>query len=115
MSKRAVVAMRDRAIEQFRQYVVVPKGAVVSVSRGAVNSSEVRDKDNRYVLPYDDSERWTGDAVVFFVDWHPRTNWRHDCTYVFVFADGRAYVWPHTLPPNDEIEMEELENAECSA
>ncbi len=100
---------RDRAIDQFRQHFIVPKGAEVSVSRAVIDSSDVCDAHNRYVLPYDDNEKWSGDAVLFFVDWHPRANWAHDCTYVFVFADGRAYAWPHKWPPSDETEMDVLE------
>lgn len=102
--------VREQAIEQFRRQFIVPKGADVSVSRDEIDSSDVRDAHNRYVLPFDDDgERWTGEAVLFFVDCHPRANWAHDCTYVFIFADGRAYAWPHKWPPCESVEMDVLE------
>lgn len=101
--------VRESAIDRFRRDFIVPKGAIISVSLAVIDSSEVRDINNRHVLPYDDGEKWTGDAVLFFVDWHPRANWSHDCTYVFIFADGRAYAWPHKWPPRDEIEMDVME------
>lgn len=101
--------VREQAIEQFRRQFIVPQGAEVSVSRETIDSSDVRDAHNRYVLPYDEGEKWTGEAVLFFVDCHPRANWAHDCTYVFIFADGRAYWWPRKWPPSETIEMGALD------
>lgn len=102
--------VREHAIDRFRRHCIVPKDALISASLVAVDSSDVRDAHNRYVLPFDDDgERWTGEAVLFFVDCHPRANWAHDCTYVFIFADGRAYAWPHKWPPCESVEMDVLE------